>query len=302
MTKILRKRSLKKSTNDSVLVLKKHQKPISSGDRFTLEKPVRERSILPGLKITKVTFQNNEYIVKANRYLLLMILQQLLDNNKIDLKEDLPLKINSTNERCILNDKLHHPNDYKMKDIHSLKNVSGKLFAETKLDTHTIHNGCYSLLRRYKIPIEDLKVEYSKKRPKADSQYKDALKKIGYCRLENTNLIDDLKTDLNSEVLVINQEQLIMNNGDLKSECICGLPLKPFQYEPICTEDGETFRRWSCSCGYIGEEHYNSELDFIGMLNFYKPEQEYTDICCDDVDFFDGDDVDFFDVENKQVL
>ncbi len=186
MTIILEKRSLKKSTYKSVLVLKKHHKLIGSSDRFVEEKPVIERSKLLGLKITKVVFQNKEYIVKANRYLILMILQQLLDSNKIDLKEDLPLKINSLHERCILNDKYVHPNGNKMRDIHTLKSKSGKLFAETKLDTHSIHNGCYSLLRKYDIPIEDLKIEYSKKRPKVDPQYENALKTIGYCLVNIT--------------------------------------------------------------------------------------------------------------------
>ncbi|NPD44658.1 hypothetical protein [Lentimicrobium sp. S6] len=96
-----------------------------------------------------------------------------------------------------------------------------------------------------------------------------------------------------------------MKEGNKKNECICLLPLLPHQYEPICTEDGETFRRWSCSCGRIGEEHYDSDLNFIGMFNFYKPVKDEIDLNYDDVDFFDLDDYtpfksadsDFFDID-----
>ncbi|NPD44660.1 hypothetical protein [Lentimicrobium sp. S6] len=185
MNNTLEKRSLNKSKSKSVIELKKEQKIINSKDKFVLDKPTSLNSKILGLKITRAVFQNKEYIVKANRYAILMILQHLLDNNKIDLKEELPLKINKSNSRCILNDKPSHPNNYKMRDIHILKTINDKLYAETKLDTHTIHNGCYSLLYRYSIPIESLKIEYSKKRTKAGSQYKEALKTKGYCEIDN---------------------------------------------------------------------------------------------------------------------
>jgi len=193
MNKTLEKRSLKKSTEKSEIELKKEQEIIKSIDKFAMDEPNRIPSKILGLKITKVFFQNKEYLVKANRYAILMILQHLLDNNKIDLKDELPLKINRINRRCILNDGPFHPNKNKMRDIHVLKTINDKLYSETKLDSHTIHNGCYSLLRKYDIPIEDLKIEYSKKRPRAVSQYQKALKTKGYCLVNKI-----ITTDLNN--------------------------------------------------------------------------------------------------------
>lgn len=196
MKKTPEKRSLNKSKSKSVIELKKEQKIIHSKDKFVMDEPNQIQSKLLGLKITKVFFQNKEYLVKANRYAILMILQHLLDNDKIDLKEELPLKINSSYSRCILNDEPSHSKDSNMKDIHILKAKQDKLYSETKLDTHTIHNGCYSLLYRYDIPIEDLKIEYSKKRTRADHMYKEALKTQGYCLVNKT-----ITTDLNNDII-----------------------------------------------------------------------------------------------------
>jgi hypothetical protein len=107
------------------------------------------------------------------------------------------------------------------------------------------------------------------------------------------NIFDNVKHDLMINMIRLfektSKDELnheMSNELNIKNVCICGLKLKPFQYEPLCTEDGETFRRWSCSCGFVGEEHYNEDMEFIGMFNYYKPKQFENDCCEDAEDFF----------------
>jgi hypothetical protein len=142
---------------------------------------------LLGLKITRVTFQNKEYMLKANRYLIVIIVKYLVENNKIDLQKEqkeLPLKSSNTNERCLLNSEPFHKDGYEMRDVLTLKSTQGWLYIESKLDTNAIQNSCFNLLRRYNVPIDSLEVEYSEKRRKIPGEYVKKIKRQGYCLVD----------------------------------------------------------------------------------------------------------------------
>jgi hypothetical protein len=156
-------------------------------------------------KITRVKFQNKEYLVKANRYLLVIILKYLVENNKIDLKTELPLKISSTNERCLLNSKPFHKDGCEMRDVLPLKSRQGLLYIECKLDTNTIQDSCFYLLRRYKIPTDCLEVHYSKKRAKVDDKYMAKVKKQGYCLVDDSSFSGAWKPTKINNKLVTNK-------------------------------------------------------------------------------------------------
>lgn len=141
-----------------------------------------DRSLL-GMKITKVKFLGREYYLKANRYLLFLVLTYLVENNMIDLLEELPLKNLSTNKRCLINYRPYHSDNYKMRD----KLYLNSLFLETKLDTPTIHDATYKLLRRYKIPVDSLEVHYSYKKKRVPLKYVKEIRSKGYCLVENNS-------------------------------------------------------------------------------------------------------------------
>ena len=161
-----------------------------ANDDLILNEPVGGSRSMLGMKITKVKFLGKEYYLKANRYLLLIVLTYLVENDMIDLIEELPLKNISTNKRCLINYRPFHADDYKMKDIIYLNTEGGCLYMETKLDTPTIHDASYKLLRRYKIPVENLEVQYSKKRRKVPPEYVMELKRQGYCPVDDSSISD----------------------------------------------------------------------------------------------------------------
>ena len=157
---------------------------------------------LLGLKITRVTFQNKQYLLKANRYLLVIIFKYLLENNKINLKNELPLKNSSTNERCLLNSKPFHKDGQEMRDVLKLESMQGWLYIESKLDTNAIQDSCFNLLRRYKIPQDSLEIQYSEKRRKVPDKYVKDLNRQGYCLVDNSSISSPWKaTEINNKVL-----------------------------------------------------------------------------------------------------
>ena len=157
---------------------------------------------LLGLKITRVTFQNKQYLLKANRYLLVIILKYLIENNKINLKNELPLKNASTNERCLLNNTPWHTDGNKMRDVLKLESIQGLLYIESKLDTNAIQDSCFNLLRRYKVPTDSLEVQYSEERAKVADKYIEEFKRQGYCLVDNSSLSNDLKaTEIKNKLL-----------------------------------------------------------------------------------------------------
>lgn len=159
----------------------------SINDDLILNGPVGGCRSMLGMKISKVRFLGQEYYLKANRYLLFIVLKYLVENEMINLAEELPLKNLSTNKRCLINYRPYHSDDYKMKDKLYLKSESVSLFLETKLDTPTIHDASYKLLRRYKIPVESLEVHYSDKKKSVPMKYVKEIKSKGYCLIENNS-------------------------------------------------------------------------------------------------------------------
>ncbi|WP_340113645.1 hypothetical protein [Maribellus mangrovi] len=145
-----------------------------------------DRSLL-GMKITKVKFLGKEYYLKANRHLLVIVLKYLVEKDMIDLIEELPLKNINTNKRCLINYRPFHADDYKMKDLIYLNTEGGCLYLETKLDTPTIHDACYNLMRRYGITKGSLEVHYSDKKIKVPVKYKKKVRRNGYCLINDDN-------------------------------------------------------------------------------------------------------------------
>jgi hypothetical protein len=157
---------------------------------------------LLGLKITRVKFQNKEYLLKANRYLLLFILKYLIENNKIDLKRELPLKTSASNIRSLFNTKPFHSDDYPMSDILHLKSDNERFYIGAKLDTNAIHYAAFYLLRRYKIPIENFEVHYVKRKNVVEPKYAKILKKQGYCLVDDSGISSDWEaTEINNKLL-----------------------------------------------------------------------------------------------------
>lgn len=114
-----------------ISILKNPQNKTMPNKAIVLCNPVATGKSLLGLKITKVKFHNQEYLLKANRYLLVIILKYLIENNKIDLKKELPLKNNITKRRCLLNNRPWHADGYKMRDVLLLKIDGDKFYIES---------------------------------------------------------------------------------------------------------------------------------------------------------------------------
>ena len=193
MNEIIEEKSITEETEKWLSNKKKSQsKTLPDGDIVYNDSVATDKTLF-GLKITKVKFLNQEYYVKANRYLLLNIFKYLIDNNKINLKKELPLKNHPANERCLLNDRPFHADDNQMSDILIVRTDTKKFYIESKLDTNTIHNACYSLLSSYKIPIESLEVQYSKKRRRVAYKYFNELKKQGYCLVYDSSISGEFR-------------------------------------------------------------------------------------------------------------
>jgi|GEM_PF-4195506 len=194
MNEIIEEKSITEETEKWLSIAKKSQsRTLSNGDIVFNDSVATGKSLL-GLKITNVKFLNQEYYLKANRYLLLIIFKYLIENNKINLNKELPLKNHPANKRCILNDRPFHADDNQMSDILIVRTDTKKHYIESKLDTNTIHNACYSLLSSYKIPLKSLEVQYSKKRRRVDFKYLKELKKQGYCLVYDSSISGDLDT------------------------------------------------------------------------------------------------------------
>lgn len=211
MNEIIEEKSITEETEKWLSIAKKSQsRTLSNGDIIYDDSVATGKSLL-GLKITKVKFRNQEYYLKANRYLLLIILKYLIENNKINLNKELPLKNHPANERCLLNDRPFHADNNQMSNILIVRTDTQKFYIESKLDTNTIHNACYSLLSSYKIPIESLEVQYSKKRRRVAYKYLNKLKKQGYCLVYDSSISGDLDANEICNDFIIEQNESDVN-------------------------------------------------------------------------------------------
>lgn len=190
---------MNKVKEENILTLvsgsKKNRNCTAIKDSFVLSNPITEARLLDGLKITKVKFQKKEYLVKANKYLLLIIFRYIVESNLLDVENDVPIKTQSTNKRFLINSEPFHPNGDKMDCVLNLKYNNVNYYIESKLGTKAIHNACYFLLQNYKIPFKNLQVHYTRERAIVSERFKKQLKDKGYCTIDASSLTSNVKSD-----------------------------------------------------------------------------------------------------------
>ncbi len=212
---------MKKVNDDNTFTLvsgsKKHRNRTAIKDSIVLSNPITEAKLLDGLKIRKVKFLNNEYLIRANKYLLLIVFKYLIESNLIDLKNDIPLRTKPANKKYLLNTQPLDPYGEKMNNVLHLKNAGENFYIESKFGTKAIHNACYDLLKRYNIPIENLQIHYAKKRAEVTGKYKKQLKYKGYCTIDDSSLPFDVKSDkINKESVVIKKNSKLSQIAQLE--------------------------------------------------------------------------------------
>ena len=125
--------------------------------------PIEKGGNLSGLEITKIILDKKEFVPRANRYLLKIVLNYLVYKMKINLLFDLPYKANSNTTRCLINNSKFHPNNKKMSDILPLLDGNEDYYIDTKGSTNSLHNLCYELLRKHNLSADILEIHYSKR-------------------------------------------------------------------------------------------------------------------------------------------
>lgn len=90
----------------------------------------------------------------------------------------------------------------------------------SNLCTNTIHNACYNLLRRYRIPIDNLEVHYENKRNRVSAEQAKTLKRKGYCQVDDSSFSGYLKaTEVNNKLLT---NKKLENEIKSKNKIECG--------------------------------------------------------------------------------
>ena len=151
-----------------VITTKKNESAPKTDEKktFVFKGPIKKGENLSGLQIEKVIIDNKQFEPKANRFLLKLVLNYIVKENKINLLFDMPYKASEKTKRCLINNCQFHPDNKKMSDILPLIDGNDGYFIDTKGSTNSLHNLCYELLKKHQIPFDVLEIHYTNRKVK----------------------------------------------------------------------------------------------------------------------------------------